>query len=1171
MSQTVFGAQATVTFLNRAFNNTTPGNLLFQNQVAAAGTTPESQAAFARTFGNSFASLSNEALAERVLTNMGVLPSTNETVVAFKAELTAYLDGVANIDRGFVVLQLSEILATLDTATGTFGPYAAAAAAWNNEVTKSFEYSVNPANTATVDPLADSTAPVVTAAAFTYAENQAADYVVGTVVATDAVGVTAFEITTGNTAGYFAIDATGKITLTAAGAAAASAANDYETGANSFTLGVVAKDAAGNASAATNVTVNVTDVDDVAPQLVAATASGTTVKLNFGEALKAATLANPAATFTVTQGATSYTVNTAAITGSSVTLTLATALSVTGDVKVSYAGTVLEDAAGNKVATITDKVAVTDVTAPTLSSSTPADGSTTVNVGDNLVLNFSEAVVLGTGNITIVNAADATDTRTIAVTDAGQVSLDATKKILTVNPTADLKAGVAYYVNVPAAAVLDIAGNSYAGIADQTTLNFTVSATPVVVTPGQTFSLTTGTDNVAGTTGNDTILAAVGTGATLNLADQIDGGTGTDTLKIYSDGAVTLPAGISNVESIYINDTVHQTYDISVAALSAVTALELASGVTVDGAAMTLTTKAGQTLKITDVADADTSNATVADGGINLAAAASVTALNVELTRVGAQTSLGANNGLDFDVTGTGVATLNIVATGVNNTTLANTGAVLATVTVSGTGSLTVQGTTAAAITTFNAVSNSGGVTVDLSASTGANQTITGGSGNDTITVDLQRNITLDAGTGNDVVTLATPTAANLSSTTGAADSIKGGEGTDTLALTAAGAVALTGDTAADRAVITGFEQLRVTDNLNGSTFDISALGLNSLQVGAVITTGAATVNGFTSGATVEFRAADTVVGATQVALNVGMTNATNAGTPDDLLNVSLNADLVNQAAAANSIQALVGVSGINKLVVTTVDRDNTDGATTRDDGYTLVLSNDSSLVQVTASGSSELTFSSTASTAALATFSASALAGDLILDLSTNGLTQGVTVTGGSGTNTITGTGFADTVTGGARADTITAGNGADTLTGGASADTFVFAAGSTGGAPAANTFDTITDFARSSDIINATAASIITNATAASGVAAISAAGIATFNAADTTFAQHITAVEAGINAGGAAAAGQAAVWQESADAYLFISDGVDGVGANDILIKLTGITATTLVDLGTTFTIA
>ncbi|WP_341708726.1 Ig-like domain-containing protein, partial [Halopseudomonas sp.] len=78
----------------------------------------------------------------------------------------------------------------------------------------------------------DNTPPTIDAdQSFTYAENQSNGYEIGTVTASDDVAVTDFEIVSGNTDGYFAIDANGKITLTAAGAAAA--ANDYESLPNS--------------------------------------------------------------------------------------------------------------------------------------------------------------------------------------------------------------------------------------------------------------------------------------------------------------------------------------------------------------------------------------------------------------------------------------------------------------------------------------------------------------------------------------------------------------------------------------------------------------------------------------------------------------------------------------------------------------------------------------------------------------------------------------------------------------------------------------------------------------------------------------------------------------------------------------------------------------------------
>jgi len=688
-------------------------------------------------------------------------------------------------------------------------------------------------------------------------------------------------------------------------------------------------------------------------------------------------------------------------------------------------------------------------------------------------------------------------------------------------------------------------------------------------TSGQTFTLTTGIDTLQGTSGSDTFVASFDGAATStsNLGDSIDGGAGTDTVKVYSNAAATVVPNLTNVENLWINDTVHESRNVS--GISGLTSVELDSGTSIAAGPLTLTVAAGQSVTLDSIIDGDATDDTAdTNGEVDIASAAGVTSLNLTVDGVGAQTGATALNDLDLDISGTGVATANVTATGTNNISLANTGAALTTLNVDGAGSLAVWGTTAATLTTVNAASNTGGVTLDLSASTGANQTVTGGSGNDTLTVDLQRNITLDAGAGDDVVTLvgsgagSAVTAGDLSSATGAADSIKGGEGTDTLAVTAAGAAALAGDTAADRAVISGFEQLRTTSDLNGQTFDISSFGVNYLQVGADTRTVAATVNGFTSGATVEFR--DAAVAATQVALNIGMTGATGAGTTDDTLNLLLNDDLVNQptagAAAAESISIEVGVDGINKLNVTTADRVNTDGATGRDDGYTLTLTNAANVDTITVDGDRELSFTSGTATDALATFNAADLTGDLIVDLSGFTGTQGVTVTGGAGTNNLTGTGLADILKGGDRADTITGGAGADSLTGGAGADTFVFAAANFTAASSAALVaaaDKITDFATSSDIINWGAnLSVVQNGAAIGGNAAINAEGVASFAATDDTLAEQVTAVEAAIAATGNAN-GATAFWENGGNTYVFISEGTNGVGAGDALIELTGVT--------------
>ena len=92
---------------------------------------------------------------------------------------------------------------------------------------------------------------------------------------------------------------------------------------------------------------------------------------------------------------------------------------------------------------------------------------------------------------------------------------------------------------------------------DTITLNavdsFGVAAAPqsiaVTVTPGQTFTLTTGKDTVAGGPANNTIIAKT---ATLTAGDNINGGTATNTLALQGGGTFNLaaPATLTNVAVI---------------------------------------------------------------------------------------------------------------------------------------------------------------------------------------------------------------------------------------------------------------------------------------------------------------------------------------------------------------------------------------------------------------------------------------------------------------------------------------------------------------------------------------------------------------------------------------------------------------------------------------------
>jgi uncharacterized protein YhjY with autotransporter beta-barrel domain len=112
---------------------------------------------------------------------------------------------------------------------------------------------------------------------------------------------------------------------------------------------------------------------------------------------------------------------------------------------------------------------------PTLSSSVPADNTSSVARDANIVLNFSEIVDVETGNITIKKTSDNSTVETIDVVTSGQVTGTGTSQI-TINPSSDLFGGFEYYVLIDATAFDDVDGGSYAGISSTTALSFSVES-----------------------------------------------------------------------------------------------------------------------------------------------------------------------------------------------------------------------------------------------------------------------------------------------------------------------------------------------------------------------------------------------------------------------------------------------------------------------------------------------------------------------------------------------------------------------------------------------------------------------------------------------------------------------------------------------------------------------
>ena len=129
----------------------------------------------------------------------------------------------------------------------------------------------------------------------------------------------------------------------------------------------------------------------------------------------------------------------------------------------------LTDTAGNAATAVTN-TATLDTSLPTLSSSTPANNATDVAYNTSLVLNFSEAMSAGAGNIIVYAAVDNSQVDSIAANSSAVVIVGAQASI-TLGAT--LSSTTAYYVQIDSTAFTDVSGNPYAGISDTSSLNFT--------------------------------------------------------------------------------------------------------------------------------------------------------------------------------------------------------------------------------------------------------------------------------------------------------------------------------------------------------------------------------------------------------------------------------------------------------------------------------------------------------------------------------------------------------------------------------------------------------------------------------------------------------------------------------------------------------------------------
>ena len=340
----------------------------------------------------------------------------------------------------------------------------------------------------------DDAAPVVTTASpIVVAENATA---VATLSATDADTAAedlSWSIPAGATGG---VDRA-KFALTEGGVLTFKAAKDFEAPDDADTDGdyeitVRVTDGVNPVDAA--LVVRLSDVDEVAPMLSSASVDGAALTLTFSEALDTASQP-PASSFAVTVGGTARTVDTVAVSGKVVTLTLSSSVSSGETVTVGYtvptgAGAKpVKDAVGNAAATFSS-AEVTNATAalPVVSiaaSATPVTegaaaaftllrtGATDAALTVSVSVLESEAAVSGTPPASLTFAAASASATLSVATEDDEVAEDAS------TVTATVSSGSGY-------AVSGTSGSADVVVEDDDAAPVVTTASPIVVAENAT-------------------------------------------------------------------------------------------------------------------------------------------------------------------------------------------------------------------------------------------------------------------------------------------------------------------------------------------------------------------------------------------------------------------------------------------------------------------------------------------------------------------------------------------------------------------------------------------------------------------------------------------------------------------------------------------------------------
>jgi S-layer protein len=521
---------------------------------------------------------------------------------------------------------------------------------------------------------------------------------------------------------------------------------------------------------------------------------------------------------------------------------------------------------------------------------------------------------------------------------------------------------------------------------------------------GQTFTLTTGLDVVTGTNGDDTIIGDFTATASLNAGDQINGGSGTDTIKMYGTFASgNVPVAISNVEVMDIANTAAGNIDLSswTKAATGITSVVFDNASALTG--NSITTTAGQSLSLS------TGNSNLGTAGaVTWIASATDTSANLTLNGYqGASTAVAQA----LTITAPLAVTQNIASTGAaNKVTTLTLGATTNKVVVTGDQALSVttdlvSSGGATVLKTVDASAATGGVAITVAALTNAAFAFTGGTGNDSIKfadnglASLTAGSQLDGGAGTADKIGLLDTAISTTEYT----AINAAKNFEVLGLNAAVTV--------DASQLTSIKSFSIDANAAQSVTNMgtgSSLVVTAAHAAALSTTTAVTVH--------------------DLAFTIG--KSTTAG-------LALGAVTIGQDTVA--LSSLGTTTGVNSITALTA-KDNS--------VYTITGSNDLTITAITAA------------TASGSKYDASALTGKLSITANAAAFTAGSAL----GDTFIGGT-AADTLVAGLNSSTLTGNGGADTFNVAAAVAAAAPGAGLATGSTIDLT--TITDFAKGDKLV--------------------------------------------------------------------------------------------------------